>query len=143
MSKNKSGDILKRLLIIEDDPNTLSGLMELFRDEGYSVKGVSSGQAALGIILREPVDIVLCDYKLPDIDGLVVSRKIKQIKPEVCTFLMTAYYRKNLEEMASFCGILKIFAKPLDIDNLLTNLALLSNKSNYGSENYPFVRAEC
>ena len=116
------GAALKHLLIIEDDKNTLSGLTELFRGEGFQVTGTKSGTSGLDAILKYNIDVVLCDYKLPDLDGLVVSRRIKQIDPEIKIFMMTAFYRKNMDDVAQFCGVAKIFQNPVDVSKLISSL---------------------
>jgi two-component system, response regulator, stage 0 sporulation protein F len=113
---------LKHLLIVEDDKNTLSGLIELFRGEGFQVTGTTCGSSGIDAVINNKIDAVLCDYKLPDIDGLVVSRKIKQMNPDIKIFLMTAFYRKTMDDVASFCGIEKIFQKPVQVNNLISSL---------------------
>ena len=113
---------MKHLLIVEDDNNTLSGLIELFKSEGFQVTGANCGTSGIDAATKKKIDIVLCDYKLPDIDGLVVSRKIKQINPDIKIYLMTAFYQKNLDDVASFCGVKKIFQKPVNVNNLISSI---------------------
>lgn len=133
---------MKTILIIEDNPHALTGLTELFNDEGFSVKGTSSGQKALGIIKNEKIDFVICDFKLPDIDGLVVCRKIKQIRPKIQMFLITAYYRKQLEKVASFCGISKIYSKPIDVNDLILTIKELVNNGHKIDNDVDSIRPE-
>jgi CheY-like chemotaxis protein len=85
------GESMNHLLIIEDDPNTLSGLQDLLRQEGYRVHGVTRGRQAIQTILAESIDIVICDYSLPDMDGLQVCRELKRLQPGLKLFLVTAY----------------------------------------------------
>ena len=113
---------MKHLLIVEDDKNTLSGLIELFKGEGFQVTGTTCGSSGIDAVINNKFDAVLCDYKLPDIDGLVVSRKIKQMNPDIKIFLMTAFYRKTMDDVASFCGVAKIFQKPVEVNNLISSL---------------------
>ena len=113
---------MKHLLIVEDDKNTLSGLVELFKGEGFHVTGTTNGTSGIDAVINNKIDAVLCDYKLPDIDGLVVSRKIKQMNPDIKIFLMTAYYRKTMDDVASFCGVAKIFQKPVEVNNLISSM---------------------
>ena len=122
------GAELKHLLIIEDDKNTLSGLIELFRDEGFLVTGTACGESGIDAVIKNKIDMVLCNYKLPDYDGLVVCRKIKQINSEIKIFLMTTFYQKHMEDVAPFCGVIKIFQKPIDVNNLISSI--IDGKSN-------------
>ncbi len=118
---------MNHLLIIEDDPNTLSGLQDLLRQEGYRVHGVTRGRQAIQIILAEAIDIVICDYSLPDMDGLQVCRELKRLQPGLKVFLVTAYSNAEIVKAAKECRITKIFHKPLDLEELLAKLAALSS----------------
>lgn len=114
---------MQRLLVVEDDPNTLDGMVELLSDEGYQVQGVMNGNDALEVIANEPMDIVLCDFDLPDMNGLKVSMQMKQLQPSVNIFMVTAYYDSQLLDAADKCGIEKVFRKPLSIDDMLETLS--------------------
>lgn len=116
---------MKNLLLIEDDPNTLSGLQDLLRQEGYGVFGVTRGRLALQSIFRESFDIVICDYSLPDMDGLQVCRELRWLRPELRFFLVTAYSNSEIIKAARECRITRVFHKPLDLDELLAGLATL------------------
>jgi two-component system response regulator (stage 0 sporulation protein F) len=118
---------MNHLLIIEDDPNTLSGLQDLLRQEGYRVHGVTRGRQAIQTILAESIDIVICDYSLPDMDGLQVCRELRRLQPGLKIFLVTAYSSAELIKAAKECSVTKIFHKPLDLDDLLTKLAATSS----------------
>jgi DNA-binding response OmpR family regulator len=118
---------MNHLLIIEDDPNTLSGLQDLLRQEGYRVHGVTRGHQAIQTILAESIDIVICDYSLPDMDGLQVCRELKRLQPELKLFLVTAYSNAEIVKAAKECRIARIFHKPLDLDALLEKLAAMSS----------------
>jgi two-component system response regulator HydG len=101
------------LLIIEDDPNTLAGLQELLSHEGYWVRGVMRGREAFKVAKDESIDMVLCDYCLPDIDGLQVCRELKRLNPQLVIFLVTAYRNTEVVNAAKQCGIEKIIDKPI------------------------------
>jgi two-component system NtrC family response regulator/two-component system response regulator HydG/two-component system response regulator AtoC len=122
---------MNRLLIIEDDPNTLSGLQELLSDEGYAVQGVTHGYKALEIIAREPIDMVLCDYTLPDIDGLQVCHELKRRYSHLAFFLVTAYRNTEVVNAARRCGVEKIIDKPIVLDELFAILAAAAARVDY------------
>lgn len=126
---------MRRLLIVEDDPNTLSGLLELLGDEGYEVQGVMQGNEALEVVSTKPVDMVLCDYNLPDINGLQVCRALKRLRPEMVLFMSTAFDDSKIFESAMECGIKKVFTKPVMLDDLLENLFIYSNRFNINKRN--------
>ncbi|MFZ5517955.1 MAG: response regulator [Candidatus Zhuqueibacterota bacterium] len=113
---------MKRLLVVEDDPNTLAGMVTLLRDEGYQVHGVINGSAALDAIANHHIDIVLCDFDLPDINGLNVSILAKRLQPNAHFFMITAYYDDLLLDAAEKCGVKKVFCKPVAIHDMLESL---------------------
>jgi len=117
---------MKRLLLVEDDPNTLKGLEDLLRHDGYWVRGASNGRKALQLSNSAPFDAVLCDYSLPDIDGLRLCHELRKRHPHLMLFLVTAYNNIDLTKTATASGIAKIFYKPLDLDELFKTLYQLS-----------------
>jgi len=71
-----------RILVVEDDTYTLSRLMKLLQNEGYQVRGVMNGTEALEVLQDEPVDIVLCDYSLPEINCAKICLQLKRLQPD-------------------------------------------------------------
>lgn len=120
---------MKRVLVVEDDLNTLRGLEVLLRNDGYAVRGVMRGRQAQALVAREHFDVVLCDYKLPDIDGLQVCLALRELRPHLALFLLTAYSSAEITRGAKECGIERIFHKPLDLDELFKALFSVSAPS--------------
>jgi len=60
------------ILVIEDDPALLRGLMDVLVFNGYGVRGVADGREGLQAALERPGDLVLLDLMLPGMDGLAV-----------------------------------------------------------------------
>lgn len=67
-----------KILIVDDDPITLSWLQAILEREGYAVRAASHGELALQQIAQDPPDLVVLDLILPDIDGLEVLRRLRQ-----------------------------------------------------------------
>ena len=107
---------------MEDNPNTLSGLLELLSDEGYEVNGVMHGKEALAVAEKQSIDMVLCDYNLPDVDGIQLCQRLKELNPEAVLFLTTASDSTVLLDSANTCGVSKIFPKPIDLNDLFNTL---------------------
>ena len=117
---------MSRLLIVDDDPNTLAGLHELLRNEGYMVHVATRAKEAFDLIALEPIDMVLCDYCLPDLDGLQVCRLLKQRRSDLLLFLFTAYQNTELVNAAQRCGIAQIIHKPVILEELFAALAAMA-----------------
>jgi sigma-B regulation protein RsbU (phosphoserine phosphatase) len=67
-----------RLLIIDDEAMVRDSMEAYLEDSGYSVLAVDSGQAGLEILETQEVDLILCDLRMPNLDGLQVLQKVKQ-----------------------------------------------------------------
>lgn len=114
----------KRLLIVEDDYNTLIGLQELLGHKGYHVKGATCAAKAIQLTENESIDIVLCDYRLPDMDGNHLCRKLKQINTHLVIFIFTAYNQPELVDLVNESIVDEVFNKPLQLEDLYRALEM-------------------
>ena len=80
---------MARILVVEDDLNTLSGLVEILKEIGYDVTGVDTGQKALKLLEHEQFNVLLTDYKLPDINGLELCDQSLPFSVGMKTIIMT------------------------------------------------------
>ena len=109
----------EKILIVEDDPNTLEGLAEILEQERFSVTKAKNGKAALEEIKKSQFNIVLMDYLLPDKDGLEISRMILKRSTEIKIIMMTAFGSVKNAVEAMKLGIYDYLTKPIDLDELL------------------------
>jgi DNA-binding response OmpR family regulator len=78
------------ILVIEDDPALLRGLMDVLVFNGFAVRGVADGRGGLQAALERPADLVLLDLMLPGLDGLAVCRAIRARRPHQPVVMITA-----------------------------------------------------
>ena len=74
------------ILIVDDRPNMIGLVKKVLQGEGRLVTA-PSGRAAIDSLRAEPVDVVLCDLRLGDVDGLEVLRECKRLRPHPITIL--------------------------------------------------------
>lgn len=98
------------------------------------MRGVTHGRQALETVLNEPIDIVICDYSLPDLDGLQVCRELKRLQPALELFLVTACSNTEIGQAVKACNITEIFHKPLDVEELLEKLAAFASRGDRGEK---------
>lgn len=113
---------MARILIVEDDLNTLSGLVEIIKEEGYDVVGVESGKRALRALEREQFDLMLTDLRMPDIDGLGLYEKSIAYNADMKTIVMTAYSSVKEAVEAMKKGVYEYLTKPLNLDELFLTI---------------------
>lgn len=113
---------MTKILIVEDDRNTLFGLVEILSQEGYIVEGVESAKKALKRLQNGGFDILLTDLKMPEMDGMELYERSLPIAPEIKTIVMTAYSSVKDAVEAMKKGVFEYLTKPLDLDELFVIL---------------------
>lgn len=106
------------ILLVEDDRNTLNGLVEILTEEGYEVTGVESAEKALFLLQSHQYDVLLTDLRLPGIDGSELFDRSQHILPDMKTIVITAYssVKEAVELMKR--GLYEYLTKPINLDEL-------------------------
>src|SRR5574341_472033 len=122
-SRYAAQDAMKpRILIVDDDPGTLASLSRAFALEGYTALTASSAARALERLDDEPVDAVLSDVVMPEMDGLAFLARLKERAPEVPVILMSGQATVDTAVKATRLGALDFVEKPVGLDRLLLTL---------------------
>lgn len=102
------------VLIVDDIPNNISLLNAALMDE-YSVKAATSGAQAIDICLTMPVDIILLDVMMPEMDGFETCRRLKDnpLTSTIPVIFVTARGEVNDESMGFACGGVDYITKPI------------------------------
>lgn len=79
----------KHVLCIDDEQVALSGWCLYLQSKGYNVVGASTGEEGLQMFAVQPIDLVVLDYSMPELNGSAVSEVMKRIKPNVPIILFT------------------------------------------------------
>jgi len=83
--------VKKTVLIADDNAELCKVLRRALLDEGYNVIDVDDGPAALEVILREPVDVLLADIVMPTMDGIELLEKAMPVRPDMRAIVMTGH----------------------------------------------------
>ncbi len=105
-----------KILVVEDNPMNMELAVDLLKLAGYDVLTATTGQEALDISEREGLDLILMDVQLPGMDGLAVTKKLKE-NPEtshIPVVALTAHAMKGDEERMLSHGCAGYIAKPID-----------------------------
>ena len=126
----------KPKILIAEDEKTQRDLLEGFlKKEGFSVEAVANGREALQKIEKDYFDVVLVDYKMPELDGLQSLREIRRLLPDLPVVMMTAYGTVETAVASMKEGALDYLTKPIDLDELLLILQKVIERSNLIQEN--------
>jgi two-component system response regulator AtoC len=105
------------ILVVDDEQLIRWSLVERLRADGYEAIEAENAAQALERI-HEGVDLVLLDYKLPDLDGVSVLRRIKEYDPDILVILLTAYATVDTAVEAMKIGAYHFANKPFNLDDI-------------------------
>lgn len=111
------------ILIVEDDDDNMEFLRCLLTKNGAIVHLAKTGTRAIELVKQEKgIQVVLMDIRLPDIDGLKTTQKIKAIKPNIPVIAQTAFALYNDKEMCLANGCDDYVSKPINKDVLIKKI---------------------
>lgn len=112
----------RRILLAEDDPSARESLNLLLRIDRHTVVEAGNGREALDLFAKEPFDLVILDYAMPEMQGNELAVHIKRLAPAQPILLVTAYYEKLVDSDLTVDAIL---SKPFGVEDLRQSIARL------------------
>jgi len=110
---------MKKILIIDDDVDICTLLSKFLTRNGFEVNSSHNGSQALEFLKRSKIDLVLCDFRLGDMDGATVMSKIKELYPGVPVIIITGYSDIKIAVNVIKSGAFDYVTKPLLPDEIL------------------------
>ncbi len=107
----------KTILIVDDEPDMCWALEHILGRMGYDTHKVFNGEQALGMVAEKHFPLAFLDAKLPDMEGLDLAARIRQIDTRVRILLVSGYFYQNDKEVQQALArglILGFIAKPID-----------------------------
>lgn len=118
-----------RILIVDDEKNTLEGIARFLHSKSLETVLAENGRIALEVLKKQSVDLILTDLRMPVIGGMDLINQLKSLYPDVKILVMTAYGSVETAVEAVKRGADDFLTKPLNLDKLyLTINQLLENK---------------
>ncbi|MDO9188036.1 MAG: sigma-54 dependent transcriptional regulator [Bacteroidia bacterium] len=125
---------MKKLLIIDDEKSIRKALREILEYEKYQVDEAVDGSEGLSMIQKDKYDIVLCDIKMPKMDGIEVLDKIMQLSCDTPVIMISGHGNIETAVEAVKKGAFDFIAKPLDLNRLLVTIRNAMDKSSLVTE---------
>lgn len=121
---------MSRVLIVDDEQSIRETLREILEYESYEVEEAADGKAALDKIKKYSYDVVLCDIKMPGMDGIELLEKSKEFAPDVPFIMISGHGTIETALEATRKGAYDFISKPPDLNKLLITVRNASEKNN-------------
>ena len=110
------------VLLVDDDDINLKSLSLFLRSQQWEVICASSGREAVEKLENSSIKIVITDIKMPDMDGITLLKKIKELQKDIEVIMMTGYSTEDIAVSALKEGAFDYFRKPVDVKTVMASL---------------------
>ncbi len=118
---------MKKILIVDDEENARFAMSRLLANEGYQISAVGNGLEALEFLHHNPVDIIITDINMPEMDGLMFLREVNRAYPQVKVIMVTAYGAIESYLEAMNLGACEYLNKPVPVADLRALIQRISS----------------
>lgn len=125
---------MSRILVIDDERSIRNTLKDILEFEKYKVEVAEDGFKALELIKTTDYDVILCDIKMPGMDGIEVLQKIEELKPDTPVVMISGHGNIDTAVESIKKGAFDFIEKPLDLNRLLITLRNAMDKSTLLTE---------
>ena len=127
---------MERILVIDDDFDICHLLKKFLQKNGYETEYALNGQEGIQLLKKESFNLILCDYKLPDSNGIEILQKIKILNPLAAVIIITGYSDVKTAVETLRHGAFDYVTKPLYPDEILVTIQN-AIKSKSSVKEYP------
>ncbi len=128
---------MSKILVIEDEAAIRRVLVKILTEEnnGYQVEEAEDGLIGIEKIKKDDFDLVLCDIKMPKMDGVEVLEAIKKIKPEIPVVMISGHGDLDTAVNTMRLGAFDYISKPPDLNRLLNTVRIALDRKELVVEN--------
>jgi two-component system response regulator AtoC len=124
-----------RILVVDDEKNVRHQISSLLKLKGFEVEQAADGREAMEACTENPFDIVLCDVRMPGMDGMAFLKEIEGSESEAAVIIMSAYGDIELAQEAVRQGAADYFSKPYKNEELLLRISIAQQRLQLKREN--------
>jgi len=118
-----------KILVIDDERSIRNTLKDILGYEGYAVEVAENGLLGLEMVKNADFDIILCDIKMPEMDGIEVLDKIMEFKPDTTVVMISGHGNIDTAVESIKKGAFDFIVKPLDLNRLLITIRNAGDKT--------------
>ena len=108
----------KMILVVDDEDLVLSTLVNVFERAGYEVESARSGHEVLDVLKKKDIQVCFVDLKMPDMDGLELCRRIKELNPKAHVHALTGHATDYDIAKCREAGFDDYFLKPFKVETI-------------------------
>ncbi|HSS38967.1 MAG TPA: sigma-54 dependent transcriptional regulator, partial [Polyangia bacterium] len=116
------------ILLVDDEPDFRTVVGEALRDAGHRVSLAANGAEGLTQISSNVFDVMICDIRLPKVDGLTLFRRVRQESPGTDVILITAHAAVNDAVSALKEGAYDYLTKPFEVDEIILQMQRIATQ---------------
>lgn len=125
---------MSKILIIDDERAIRNTLMEILQHEGYKIDTAENGEDGFEKFKKNSYDVVLCDIKMPRMDGLEFLEKSREVNPDVPLIMISGHGNIDTAVEAVKKGAYDYISKPPDLNRLLITIRNATDKTTLVTE---------
>ena len=123
-----------RVLIVEDDFELRQLFQKVLTQNGYSVKGVENGKAALAALEKEYADLIISDIMMPVMDGYELVRALREVNIQIPVLMITAKDAFDDMRMGFLSGTDDYMVKPVNVNEMVLRVGALLRRAQMINE---------
>ena len=111
------------IIVVDDEPTIVRMCVQVLKAKGHSVHGYTRADEALAKLGEGPADLVVVDYKMPELNGLEFIRRAWNLRPGLRVLMITAHGTREVMKQANDAGVQTIVLKPFTPSELAEGVA--------------------
>jgi DNA-binding response OmpR family regulator len=128
-----------KILVVEDDTNTRKLMCAVLKQNGFETYGAEDGVAALELMDKQHVDLVVLDLMMPRMDGYELTRQIRRTWPTLPLLMVTAKQEPKDKHAGFLAGTDDYMIKPVDEQEMVLRIKALLRRAQIASEHKLFI----
>jgi len=125
---------MSKILVIDDERSIRNSLKDILQYENYEVALAENGPQGIALVEKNVYDIILCDIKMPEMDGIEVLDKIHKLSPDTPVVMISGHGNIDTAVESIKKGAFDFIEKPLDLNRLLITIKNATDKSSLINE---------